>query len=310
MARTNQPPNPAIATSNAKSLNIGTLLESEENWAVWELSLYPMMEDEGLMTFIIDPVTQHAVYSIVEGPRARRAITCNLSDSVKKILIDCKSAQDMWDVLVKKFSGVNRGRKLRAIKKLGMFRIEGSDMEANVNRLQGITRTLLISNGSSTISVEDFAVAMLLNALPKSYSAVRVNVESNQNTTISSLKDQIINEEEAQNDSNDVPFAGFSGNKKSPGNCEHGRKGATCWTCHPEKHPRHSTCTDCNQKGHNSKNSRYSSLQSITRDDKPPTGKGMAVFPTPRFSTDDEPWQSYNGQACVAFMRMMWGCPI
>lgn len=69
-------------------------------------------------------------------------------------------------------------------------------MEENIRMIETTTRDLIVAHGSESIKIEDLALAMLVNALPAPYAALRILIESVDSPTMAFVKQRILDEEQ------------------------------------------------------------------------------------------------------------------
>jgi hypothetical protein len=124
---------------NIKSeLRIGTMLDFS-NYGLWCFDMVPMLLDEGLA----EQIEGKMVFK--EGPKSTRAIQQNVGPEVKPLLMNCRNATQMWETLTKRFSGVDKGRKLRGIKSVASFACTDAKMSDNIHRLEQTVRELKVA---------------------------------------------------------------------------------------------------------------------------------------------------------------------
>jgi hypothetical protein len=255
----NADPAPAPARENG-SLKLGCSLD-EQNWGFWRLHFINLMIDENLMVET-EPVAGDGgaegpiTYTLINSSRAVRALLLNISEPVIKALFTKPTkAQDMWNALVKRFAGKSTPRKLVALKRLAKFQCDQGNMESNINAIEATVNSFVAANGSEIINARELGASILLNSLPDQYVSVRVAMNNKEVLDMEELKLRILAEEESLNARGDMaagqPAMAMVANGPQPSQtCTHGRPAEHCWTCHPEKHPRHATCRDCQSKGH------------------------------------------------------------
>ena len=241
---------PTTSTS-AKSLFCGTLLTLDNN-DVWEMTFFPTILDEQQATQVGGTVT------ILDTTRAKRLLMANVSDDVKVLFIGKTTPQAMWDALIAEFAGQNDARKLRFLKQVcNVVFYDTETMKQNLMRMERILRDLTIAAQSTSITIAELGLAMMINALPEAYGPVRTILEGTNDLTWEIAKARI----EAEEQSRTNQFDGFAGGSWKGGKdavvfcTAHGKRRpkAKCFICHPILHPTNATCKDCGVKGHFSK---------------------------------------------------------
>ena len=148
---------------------------------------------------------------------------------------------------------------LTEIKKLALIKYEKGTLKDNLLQLELLIRNTTMAAGAETIKIEDLALAMFMDCLPETFSAVRSILEQRTGTNnLTAVKKVLIAEDEHIAMRANYKTPGFAGgvNRKgnqSAANCPHGRPNTAakpCWTCEPSTHPSKQTCTDCKQYGH------------------------------------------------------------
>ena len=242
-------------------------LKDEEQFALWSSEIIDILQSEyetsnGIHGGLVENATS-PVESMVLMATARTSLILkkNMTTDLKSKLINMKSPQEIWDYVVKEFSGKNPLRMNRGIFTLTSFRpAADKTMDSNINDLDLVLFNLRTAAGSDTITYEDLAKIILLYTLPKRFEHIRHEVESKPGCTLTAAKQAIRSFEKS---------SAFAASLAPPQqdrvllvdeNCSHGRKKSVCWTCDRSKHPRNAVCKDCNKKGHRTKQSNACSL--------------------------------------------------
>lgn len=248
----------------------------------------PMLDDEKL----IDSANTTS-FQVINSARALRAIQINISDDLVPAIMHYNTAPDVWTYLFDTYSGTNRSRMFTGIKKLALIKYEKVPLKENILQLELLIRNTTVAAGEATIKIEDLAMAMFMDCLPDTYSAVRSILEQNAGAhTLADVKKVLIAEDEriAMRAGSKAP--GFAGGVKRKADdqlkCIHNRAISLknpCWTCDPSKHPSKQTCTDCKQYGHVSMRSTKCLKHPANA-----SGSTNMVREKPSQQTSDENW--------------------
>ena len=249
-------------------------LDGESNWNHWfEVVLAAMSS--------VDPPLVHATgnapnvtYVLANSSQALLLILNNVGEEPLALLQGSgPSAQEKWDVLFNEYHGTSGTKTTHLIKEIGTFSMdEQKDLSANVRRMEGLMRDIIISNGGKTIALETLCIAMLLNVVPDEYGATVTVLEADASNDMAKTKKALVAAEKSRANKLGVGFAGSAGgvrgwNKEVPSNpgnpgvdvyCgKTGYKKVECYgaCCDPSKNPRNAKCKDCSQWGHRT---RYS----------------------------------------------------
>ena len=267
--------NQMIKSLNSEKLSISTKLTAD-NYRLWYFEMAILLESSGCVTtdeaneptFLIgDAASETQLIAIKECASSRLAIISNVTEPVKMLLVSCKNATDMWRFLFHSYSGENHSRKLQGIKNICNLRYHGGNMQQYVDTSIGTLHATIVASGKDQISLTELCMALLINGLPSRFATTRSILENDP----VKLKDplevraKILEEDERQslrNTDNATAASALGESHKtalatSP-QCNHDRiPPKDCWHCHPELHPRNSTCLDCGKKGHRNKGSYY-----------------------------------------------------
>ena len=128
------------------------------------------------------------------------------------------------------------------------------DLQADLNKLKDVGRSLKAASGKSTIDVDDLLSLIALAAVPASFAPLRAVIENSATTDstvlkLTNLEARILAEDAAAGaaspSSNSSKALTTQANFKSKSKCQHNRI-ATCWTCNPELRP---SCNSCKTAG-------------------------------------------------------------
>lgn len=292
-------------SNNSKNLSINVKL-TEDNYSMWVYSMKPMLDDEKLVDS-----TNATVFQVINSARALRAIQLNISDELVPAIMHYTTAPEVWDYLFTTYSGANRSRMFTGIKKLALIKFEKSSLKDNLLQLELLIRNTTVAAGQATIKIEDLAMAMFMDCLPDTYSAVRSILEQNAGTnSLADIKKVLIAEDERITMRANSKAPGFAGGVKRKGNpssanCDHGRPNTTakpCWTCQPSTHPNQQTCTDCKKFGHVSMRSNKCEKHATNAPAPAAPGANLATQGGPSQQSDDENWNP-TPFVCVAHER-------
>jgi hypothetical protein len=168
-----------------------------------------------------------------------------------------------------------------------------NQLTKNILTLKNTLHDLLTAAGSRTVEYEEIACAVLLHSLPAEYSAQRTAITEKKLATLDEIEMELLKEEQilqassknGKNFENDFSGVAFRKRKRTwppeTDICDHNWDRTSCNRCNPSLLSKNSTCNDCKQTGHRSKNS--------DRCSKNPARKnftGLAKFAT---NSDDFP---------------------
>jgi hypothetical protein len=267
MARNTQPTqatNNQAQTQNVPSVAEDIKLVDETHFALWHSEMSDILEAEyeasngkhgGTLT--------NEVMVLSASHRTSLILKKSIGKELKARLINQKTPQDIWNYIVKEFSGKDRLRMNRGLFALTNFRPKpNQSMDSSLNELDMILFNLRTAAGSETIQFEELAKIVLLYTLPKAYEHLRHDVESSQDSTYSKAKETIRSFEKSSVFAASLAEQSSQQALLASEMCEHGRrkKNNDCSHCHPSKHPNKLKCKDCKGIGHRSSASKRCSL--------------------------------------------------
>jgi hypothetical protein len=190
---------------------------------------------------------------------AFHAISINVSESVRDLIIDCYDAPAAWKLLSAKWAGKSIPLQLQTLKTLFSFNLTSEDPQPQLNMLADYKRTLLAATGSKDISIDDLISLVCLSSISNTYPPLAAVLENHFSTQPLDMHfmAQRINLEYSKSASESSSSALQTSSK-----CSHGRF-PPCWTCHPNLRP---TCKPCKDSG---KKRFYHHHQSKFCPDKP-----------------------------------------
>ena len=153
-------------------------LKDEEQFALWSSEIIDILQSEyetsnGIHGGLVENATS-PVESMVLMATARTSLILkkNMTTDLKSKLINMKSPQEIWDYVVKEFSGKNPLRMNRGIFTLTSFRpAADKTMDSNINDLDLVLFNLRTAAGSDTITYEDFVNVSTLTLIKKTFTS-------------------------------------------------------------------------------------------------------------------------------------------
>jgi hypothetical protein len=92
--------------------------------------------------------------------------------------ISTQCATKLWDYLSKEFAGKNLNRRTAAIKIITSASVSLANLDRDVNNFIVIAQKLTTATGSDSLSIQNLAITLLLNALPEALNHVRMPLET------------------------------------------------------------------------------------------------------------------------------------
>jgi hypothetical protein len=155
-----------------KSFSIEPKLENQTSYSKWAFQMKLLFMAAGLWNSATSAPTASAL--------SFHAISQNVTESVRDLLIDCNDAAAAWNLLSSKWAGTSIPLQIQMLQALCSFSFSSSDPQADFNKLKDLRRTLQASCGpsSTSIKIDDLVALIALSALPEQYAPLRAVLEN------------------------------------------------------------------------------------------------------------------------------------
>ena len=185
----------------------------------------------------------------LDQPKAKGILISALADDLLESCLgtDMK-ASSIWNHFKTAFVKKDLSAKATSLQHLVDFNYSAPTMLANKSKLLAVRRELKAAFGQKdVISINDLTYLFALANVPTAYHGLRTTIqETSEDETmdVDDLFSSILREEANQTPSR---ASRTTTTTTATAKCSHGRKAATCWSCHPSLRPH---CLTCQAAGH------------------------------------------------------------
>ena len=249
----NDEPDPG-ATRSTNGLVVDTKLDYN-NWQDYCTTLFPKAAIEQCAKRIRIGTSETLHW--VNCERSEFMLVNSLSPDVKRLVSDCTTTREKWKKLVKRFSGKNKARAQKALKKLTNSSQGDSTLDTFISDATALVKECETAHGKDFIRFEELGKYMILKGLNNEFKTIKTIIvnENEEELSIRQLGEKLQNALDSIEQEDEMGL-NLTPHQILQQKCTHSRNGRTCWDCHPELNPfKNSKCIDCHQMGH--KNSRY-----------------------------------------------------
>jgi hypothetical protein len=173
-----------------KETGIKTTIQlNEDNYRLWLFQMEILLEEQNCLQYdengeviYFYQTEDESTYipAVKECAKSKLCMINNVSPAILSSRLKFKSAEDMWQHLFQEYSGENHSRKLQGIKAIASISYSGGSIPEFMDKCLETITTTITAAGKDQISLTELTLALLLNALPNRFAAVRAFLEQDQ----------------------------------------------------------------------------------------------------------------------------------